>query len=629
MGGGLMQLVAYGAQDVYLTGNPQITYFKVVYRRHTNFSMEAIEHTLNGNPNFGRKAEVTILRNGDLAGRMYLKVVVDKVDLSAYADGTQFAWVRRLGHALIKTVEVEIGGSTIDKQYGIWLDIWYELTHTASQQRGYDAMIGDVPAMTSLATKNGTSSTVKDEYTIYVPLQFWFCRNTGLALPLIALQYHEVRVQFEFEQANNLFCWAGASQVDSRVANMKEAALLVDYIYLDSEERRRFAQVGHEYLIEQVQHPGSESIPASSSNTAIPYKSKLNFNHPTKEIIWAMKNGAFNGANSRSAKSKDSTFLCYTHDNSKWDSALNYAAKSIALGMFKVTTVAPAAVQVGGVATATAADGQTVGGTELTGSYNSSTGGRVFVRLVPHDIDGDQLTFQTTANSAATACYIELVDKVLFDSLTNTNLGDRITDVTVYAFVPQGGATPVINDVVVNAHTLDLTTVSVPLSYWTDNRVNWSKVSYVNGAAPTVVAQAPSLRDISVIQPNNYGLRLDGAGNPVASGNLQLNGHDRFEPRDGNYFNYVQPAQHHTRTPADGINVYSFGLHPEQHQPSGTANLSRIDNTLLVLRLADPFRTGKNVPKLSLSNGTELYIFAFSYNVLRIMSGMGGLAYSN
>jgi hypothetical protein len=186
MPGALMQLVAYGAQDVYLTGNPQITYFKVVYRRHTNFSMETVEHTLDGSPNFGRKSNVTILRNGDLATKMCLRVTLNAVTLASDTR-LQVAWCRRVGHCLVDSVEVEIGGSQIDKHYGHWLDIWYELTHTVEQERGYRAMIGDVDELTTLTAVSATESVVLPQYTLYVPLQFWFNRNTGLALPLIAL----------------------------------------------------------------------------------------------------------------------------------------------------------------------------------------------------------------------------------------------------------------------------------------------------------------------------------------------------------------------------------------------------------------------------------------------------------
>merc|ERR1711990_946934 len=258
MGGGLMQLVAYGAQDIYLTGNPQITFFKVVYRRHTNFSMEAIEQTFNGAADFGKRVTCTVSRNGDLMHKVYLQVTVP-----ADTSGT---CVRNLGQALVKFAEVEIGGQRIDKHYGDWMHIWNELSQEAGKKVGYGLMTG---------AALGAQSAETD---LYIPLEFWFCRNPGLALPLIALQYHEVKVNIEFRALSELTATAGLS--------LSAASLYVDYIYLDTDERRRFAQVSHEYLIEQVQFTGDESV-SSVSN-----KIKLNFNHPCKELVWVVQKDA-------------------------------------------------------------------------------------------------------------------------------------------------------------------------------------------------------------------------------------------------------------------------------------------------------------------------------------------------
>ena len=268
MGGGLMQLVAYGAQDVYLTGNPQITFFKVVYRRHTNFSVEAIQQTFNGNADYGRTVTCSINRNGDLITKMHLVV-----EQAAQTSAGTWGFVRRLGYALIDDVKVEIGGSKIDEQYGDWINIWYELTNSTGHQRGYDKMIGDVPELTTLTADD------KPAYTMYVPLCFWFCRNNGLALPLIALQYHDVRVTMKFRDSAELVNYVGTTA--PTVASLSDAYLLIDYVYLDSEERKRFAQASHEYLIEQVQFTGSESISSSTM------KYRLNFNHPSKFLVWS------------------------------------------------------------------------------------------------------------------------------------------------------------------------------------------------------------------------------------------------------------------------------------------------------------------------------------------------------
>ena len=247
MGGGLMQLVAYGAQDVYLTGNPQITFWKVTYRRHTNFAMESIEQTFNGQADFGRRVQCTISRNGDLAYRTYLQVVLPQINACppppfdvrhAYPRAStttravagfgtrRYAWARWIdypGINMIDYVEVEIGGQRIDRQYGDWMHLWNQLTMTAEQERGYKKMVGQTTALTYLTDPEfSTVNTPCDtgapcnvctprcslpETTLYVPLQFWFCRNPGLALPLIALQYHEVKINLEL---NGLDCllWA-------------------------------------------------------------------------------------------------------------------------------------------------------------------------------------------------------------------------------------------------------------------------------------------------------------------------------------------------------------------------------------------------------------------------------------
>ena len=427
MGGGLMQLVAYGAQDVYLTGNPQITFFKVVYRRHTNFAIESIEQTFNGTADFGRKVTATISRNGDLIHKMYLQTTLPSV---AGVDGDYFAWAQNPGHALIKNVEVEIGGQKIDKHYGDWLNIWSELTLPVGQEEGFRRMVGDLWSRgpNSDAGETGNNSfnvdTTLDAKTIQVPLQFWFNRNPGLALPLIALQYHEVKINFEFRAVSEMnLTIANTSGVASGA--LSSTSLWVDYIYLDTDERRRFAQVSHEYLIEQLQFTGEESV-SSTSKTAT-----LNFNHPVKELVWVAQ-----------------------------------ADKNITNGEFN--------------------------------------------------------NYSTVANG-----YKENDD------------GRRHENY-----------------------------------YTTDANANL---------------------------------------NPVSAAKLQLNGHDRFAERNGDYFNYVQPYQHHSRTPGAGINVYSFALNPEEHQPSGTCNFSRIDNASLQLTL----RTTAGY------QGRKLRVYAVNYNVLRIMSGMG------
>ena len=378
----------------------------MVYRRHTNFALEAIEQTFNGAVDFGRKVSCTVSRNGDLIHKVYLQVSLPAMTMTT---GT-VAWTRNIGHVLIDYVNIEIGGQEIDRHYGDWLSIWNELTQTAEKEDGYNVMIGSTVALTVPAASIPAT-------TLYVPFQFWFCKNPGLALPLIALQYHEVKFNISFRPASDCYVTSTNGVPTSGVPMMTNASLYIDYVYLDTDERRQFAQVQHEYLIEQLQFTGAESY----SNSAV--KSKLALNHPCKELVWVLQ--------------------------------------------------------------------------------------------------------------------------------LNSNV---------------------------------------------DNGANrWADYT----ASGTVAA-------------NFYK-----GGDALADAKLQLNGQDRFSVRDATYFNVVQPYQHHTRCPGTGIYVYSFALNPEQHQPSGSVNMSRIDNATLLLNL-----TTATAP-------VQLRVYAVNYNVLRIMAGMGGLAYSN
>jgi hypothetical protein len=440
MGGGLMQLVAYGAQDIYLTGNPQITFFKVVYRRHTNFAVESIEQTFNGTANFNKRVTATISRNGDLIQQMYLEVVLPLITVTANSK-----WTYGIGNALVSQAEIEIGGQLIDRQYGDWMNIWTELTIPAGKRDGYDNMVGNT-VLTANTNQVGSIDALVVTPRLYVPLQFWFNRNPGLALPLIALQYHEVKLNLTLRPITDLVqTAAGVAVAGTDLAlPLTSCKLYVDYIYLDTDERRRFAQVSHEYLIEQVQFTGTETIAALSANKNI----TLNFNHPVKELIWAHTTAIHASASSGSVAGSGSWF--------------NYSG------------------------------------------LNSDS-----------------------ADSFTTAL-------------------------------------------------------------------------------------------------------------------LQLNGHDRFSVRQADYFRKVQNYEHHTRVPRVGADLansksdtcqaafrqyiysYSFALSPEEHQPSGTCNFSRIDNAVLQMTYN---KEAGGVTHTGLS--LNLNIYAVNYNVLRIMSGMGGLAYSN
>lgn len=289
MTGALMQLVSYGAQDIYLTGNPMITYFKTVYRRHTNFATEIIPQSFTSGAAFGKKVTALVNRNGDLMSR--ITVAVNLPHLECYDTSTHLRWTDNVGHHLLETIEIEIGGQIIDRHYGDWLEIWSQLTVTAEHRQGYYELIGQDP-VDILGRPTGLQRSAPGSYiegrALFIPLQFWFCRNYGLSLPLLALNHHEVKINIQFAHLESLVRCTRGGDIRNHDPRL-QASLLVEYIYLDEEERRRFIQTNHEYLIEQLQRTVSYIV--SSSNRAAPttHHVPLPFHHPVKELLWVVQ----------------------------------------------------------------------------------------------------------------------------------------------------------------------------------------------------------------------------------------------------------------------------------------------------------------------------------------------------
>ena len=514
MGGGLMDLVAYGAQDIYLTGNPQITFFKVVYRRHTNFSMETIQQTIQGSGTLENTSEtsatVNISRNGDLLSDVYI---------STPTAGTE-------GDKIVKVVDLEIGGQLIDRQTSEWMQIWNELSLPEEKQEGF-------AHMTKSHYENHDGLAI-------VPLQFWFCRNPGLALPLIALQYHEVKLKFTFNDGETV----GADSVLS---------VWSDYIYLDTDERRRFAQVSHEYLIEQVQ------MIEGNSGTATSFK--LNFNHPVKEIIWTS-----NGNGNFYSKAR---IELNGHDRFEAQDTEYFQLRH----PYKYHTAVP---------------GQNI--TPI------SIGPQRF-------ISDDDIT---TISFADAQTSLDAGEVVVSEISTGSVANGSFDDVTALA-AAAGAADE--STLVYTFHLNDAAFFSVGsfLAFEVRGTESVAEGSTIRRVYAKVTARS-QIQNISSI--NGIHIQLDKTlcDNPLSTAIVA----------DANFeivtVTLLSELEAKTSTMYDKINVYSFALKPEEHQPSGTCNFSRIDSAKLIL---------------DDKNYTSFNIYAHNYNVLRIMSGMGGLAYSN
>jgi len=432
-----MQLVAYGAQDVFLTGNPKVTFFQAVYKRHTNFAMENIEQTINGTPASRGRISVTVARNGDLVGEMYMELTCKALDSHSNSIALSGCWA---AERAVEDVELSIGGQRIDKHYQRWWRLYSELYLDEAKKVNWGKLT------TSAGQAAGTQ--------VFLPLIFFFNRNPGLYLPLIALQYHEVRLDFDLS--------------DKYGDYFSGVKVWANYIYLDTEERRRFAQKGNEYLIEQVQHTGTDAVEVKASGVGTK-QVRLSYNHPVKELVWC-----FDGSSSNTAL---------------WNFCSNVAAPD-----------------------------------------------SVVLESDPTDIPNSNCLVPT---SWGTGCPMYLVGT--------------------------GGSS----------------------NQWVEEGAH---------------AVGKSV-------------------GPLSTFKLILNGQDRFKEQSGKYFNQIQPNCHHSGVPYPGVYAYSFALKPEEHQPTGTCNFSRIDNAQVEIKM-----------KENAGNQTEnatLNMFAVNYNVLRIQSGMGGLAFSN
>lgn len=413
-------MAAYGAQDKYVTGNPQITFFVAVYRRYTNFSIIQTPQLFNGDINFGKKVYCQLERIGDLVNQMFLKIKLPSLEDYTYktSDDNQvdFYWVNSVGHALIKVIEIEIGGNLIDRQYGVWMEIWSELTIPVNKRDGFFNMIGK--------SYNTINYDNNKELLLYVPLQFWFCKNIGLSLPLIALQSQEVRINLTIRNFNELIISSNGTNISSSPnkedLNIISGNLEVDYIFLEEDERKIFTKNNLQYLITQTQ-VFAKSLDNNNNKEQIDF----NFNHLISEIIWVLQNS--------------SVLNLYPYGGNEW--------------------------------------------------------------------------------------------------------------------------------------------------------FNFSSKSYKNG-------------------------EVNGS-DPMLEGKFIIEGNDLTEEKDYKYYRTVVPFQRHTSIPNNFIYAYSFSLHPEEFQPSGTCNFSRIDSSILEVKLSEDLEK------------PIIQIFATNYNILNISEGMGGVEYSN
>lgn len=541
-----MDLLAYGTQNLMLSGSPEITFWTMSYKQHTNFAVESIEITFNGQADFGRRVSAIMSRNGDLAYRTYLQVTLPAITQSHSSGGAGLwaRWLDYIGEQIVSMVEIDIGGQRIDRHYGDFMHIWNQLTLDSEAKKKYYKMIGHTTQLTYLVdpqfaaingpcASNGGPAQVcaprqsLPETTLYIPLLFWFCKNPGLALPLLALQFSEVKITVDFRPiAECLWAVKDLSALSGNQAaslaysqSLSSASLYTDYVFLDIDERTKLAAEPADYLITQLMYPGEEAVGSTTVRV------KLNLNHPVKEVIWVVQPDA-NVDYCGSLIAGNTLFKLLGAQPFNYTDALDALPNSIAAFGSQAATIGTNGV-----------------------------------------IDASGLFAQAGANN---------INPAVSASMWGSSNG------SVYS--PFG---------VPNAGNNSL-----------QSAVNESAVS---DAGTFVLAE-------TALNMHCWGV------NPVVIAKIQLNGGDRFSEREGSYFDQVQPFQHHTGAGDTGINVYSFALRPQDEQPSGTCNFSRIDNATLQLVISANAVQGTATAKVR--------YYGININSLRVTGGLAGPAWA-
>lgn len=489
---GILDLVAHGVQDIYLIGNPQLTFFKSVFKRHTNFSMESVLINMDGVIDFGNKITVTIPKKGDLMHTMIMEF-----DLPALSTTTTFPgsssiatgnlkYIDNIGYGMIEYADIKIGGNIIDRQYGEWMNIWSELSDNESQKQGLDILLDRTGNLNNTGNK-----------TVYIPFKYWFCRNIGLSLPLIALQYHDVEFEVQLRPLSQLTTFGEYSYYTASGSAGSPIISLVkpdidNTPNLDTDIRGKILVTsdGTEYFISQT------TLISGFGTNSSPYQITLNSNLAstlTNDTIYIKPNGQL--ASTPSIEDCR-LFVDYIYLD-------NYEKKEFA--------------------------------------------------ITKHRYLIDQVQFSGT----------ESIDSGIIDNKFQLNFNLPIKELF---------------------WTLQLDKVS---------RTN-DLFNYSDNVAEGIVK-----------------------GNTLNKATILFNGLERFTERDGEYFRIIQPYQKHSRVPNKFFYIYSFSLKPEEFQPSGCSNFSKIDRVDL---------------DLTMNSGLDminLKVYALNYNILRIFNGMGGIAFTN
>jgi len=540
MSGALLQLAALGSQDPYLTSNPEITLFKKKISRYTNFSTGTIQVNFDGNGvNFGTTQTATVDSSGDLIYKMTLVIKLEKNTTKTWG------YVNRLGHAIIDNISINVGGVELDIQYGDFMYIYNELNRNNSHDDNFDKMIGNISSLKNIDVEH-------EEFTLYIPLNFWFTKSTFLSFPVCAINNQNFQVNVTLNEAIDCINYKGAT-IPSSLPTITSSYLLVDYIYLDLEEQSLFKSEQHNYLIEQVQDL-TDNINLQTSRI------NLSFDKPCKYIVWATNLDRYYNRNK---------YLSFAFDNDFEKSRTEFA---------KLVWLA------------------TRNGLNMTDLDNPKiifTSQFVNIGEIPAMITGGNTILETLAS--------KVKGIILFAETVNEQI--------------QANAT--LDNVVLTENTITFEDMS-------------KTIDEIKEGTNTTDAQTAFLdkNTLNIKDVFNYANYINRTDNPIISSALLLNGREKFQERDSNYFNSIVPYYYFNNKPADGINTYSFSIDPMNVEPKGTINLGMInDNKELILTIGKENKLNTFYFNNFYKNG-RLRIFAYNYSLLTVSPNLNSVTIS-
>ena len=537
----LLQLASMGPQDVYLTSNPEITLFKKVYLKYTNFSVETVQVSFDGSYiNYGTQSTVTLEQTGDLISKAVLVLT-----LAESQSNSLWGYVNNVGHAMIDSITVRIGQSDIDTFTFDWIDVYHNLYKNKSHEDRYKIMIGNVPQLKNLSTNHPT-------YNLYIPLDFWFSKVSSSAFPICALVNQKFQITIQLKNAIDVINYSGSIEPPmSDLPTILSGYMLIDYIYLETDERNLFKQNNHEYLIEQIQDM-TDGVQSNVNNL------NLIFDKPCKYLIWFVNLDRY---------FTRTPYLTWATDDN-WTNALTIFAKLVWLA--------------------------TRDGLDVTDPLNPFIlFNDTFVNIgqVPGLIQGGNSILATLAAKVNAV--------ILFAENENGNI--------VAKAIPE--------NVVIIMNSLTMQDMSTTINeFLNDTNTTSNQTAFLE------------INTISIIDVFNTGNFIDRTDNPIALSSFQLNGKNRFQQRDGYFYNYLQPYYYFTNSPPDGVNTYSFSLDPENIQPTGTINLGHVNSKNLLFTLGMYNTIDPNYFNTFFKSG-RIRVFTQSYTLLRISQGQASLAY--